>query len=146
MAITLLVLGTVGDLYAENKPVVIVTDEEGSQRDAPSGKGMFGSSDSSDGPEINFEKPTPESEQSKPVAIKISFHAKDAPVDINSLKVTYLKFVSVDITDRVKPYATVDGIDIEKADLPEGSHKVRFSIRDTEDRLSEKTLRVKILE
>lgn len=125
---------------------MLITSAEAAQPDLKISKGMFDSEEPNEGPIIEFSAPTPGTEVEKPVPIKIYFKQNQAPVDISTLEVTYLKLISIDITDRVKPFATAAGINIEEADLPSGSHKVKFAIRDTKDNLTEKTLKIKILE
>src|SRR5262245_36475149 len=110
---------------AQEDPVVIVTEEESKQPDAPGRKRRFGSDGPAQGPIITFNKPTYGSEVEKPVTIDISFGARLAPVDISTLKVTYLKLLSIDITDRVREYADATGIRISNASFPTGTHKVR---------------------
>lgn len=129
--------------FNSGKLVLLVTPEEAAQPNARPMKGA--AAEPSDGPTIQIDAPTQDAEVAKPVPIRISFKENQAPVDVSSLKVTYLKLFSIDITDRVKPYVTAEGINIAQADLPSGSHKVRFSIKDTANRLTERTLKVKIL-
>ena len=135
-----------GIVHAERRSVLLVTEEEARQPDATAPLRRFGSSVSTDGPVITFNKPTYGSEIAKPVSIDISFGQRLAPVDLSSLRVTYLKFIPIDITDRVRDYASARGIKIDNADLPAGSHKVRFSIKDSEDRLSEEILKITIID
>nr|AMP41529.1 hypothetical protein [uncultured Nitrospirota bacterium] len=42
-----------------------------------------------------------------------------------------LKFISIDLTSKVMPYATTEGIFAEDLPLPSGNHKIRLSIGDT---------------
>jgi hypothetical protein len=126
--------------------VMLITQEEASRADAQFGSGKFASKEPSDGPTIEFLKPTPDTEIVKPVPIEINFKENQAPIDLATLEVTYLKFLSIDITERVLPYATMNGIKIANADLPTGTHRVKFSIKDTENQLTEKTLKIKIVD
>ena len=126
-------------------PVEIVTDDEASQPDAPA-RGKNSVVELSDGPFIDLNNPASGSEVPRPVTIDISFKPHGAPIDITTLKVTYLKLFNIDITDRVREYATQSGIKIVNAAFPAGTHRVRFSLQDTEGNQSEKTLSLTILE
>ncbi|MCO6431019.1 MAG: hypothetical protein J5J00_09175 [Deltaproteobacteria bacterium] len=136
---------SLSDNALPSKRVVLITLEEAGKPDARPIKGMSERVEPSEGPVIEFVAPRPESEVEKPVAISISFKENQAPIDISSLEVSYLKLFSIDITDRVKPYVTDIGIDIKEAELPSGSHKVKFSIRDIQNNLTERTLKIKII-
>ncbi len=124
--------------------VVLITAAEAAKPNQKIMKGMRTPPEPSDGPILEFVTPKDGATVGKPVPIEVNFKAKDAPVQIESLEVTYLKLFSIDITDRIRPYATADGIHIKEADLPAGTHRVKFSLKDTEDRLTERTLSVTI--
>lgn len=66
-------------------------------------------------------------------------------MNLSSLKVEVLKLWTIDITNRVLPYATRDGIHVENATLPSGDHKLRVTIGDVEGGVSRKVFQVKIL-
>jgi hypothetical protein len=55
-------------------------------------------------------------------------------IDLDALKVTYLKSPVVDLTSRVRPFALPTGIDMPDAQLPPGDHLVRIDIRDSDGR------------
>ncbi len=57
-----------------------------------------------------------------------------AKIDPDSVKLTYLKTPSVDLTSRVKPFAQAAGIDIPDAQLPAGDHMLRMDIKDLDGR------------
>ncbi|MGP0083032.1 MAG: hypothetical protein ACLP0B_05295 [Steroidobacteraceae bacterium] len=57
-----------------------------------------------------------------------------AKIDLESVKVTYLRTPNVDLTDRVKPFVQSSGIDIPDVELPEGEHMVRVDIKDSDGR------------
>jgi hypothetical protein len=102
----------------------------------------FDGSQPSNGPIVKFLRPENESTVAKPMVIKIVFERNLAPIDLSSLKVTYLKLISIDITDRIRPYLTAGGIEASNAEIPEGNHRLRFSISDTQGRLTEEVLAV----
>ncbi len=55
-----------------------------------------------------------------------------------------MKLFPINITDRVLPYASPEGIRIEKAKFPSGKHFVKISIADRQGRLSSRTLTIVI--
>ena len=57
-------------------------------------------------------------------------------IDLDGLKVIYLKQPNVDLTPRVKPFAQPTGIDMPDALLPPGDHLVRIDVKDSEGRVS----------
>ena len=83
------------------------------------------------GPLIEVVKPEGGKVQSPPVEVSVKFAPRNAPVDVSSLKVLVVKFIPIDITDRVRPYTTAEGIEIPDAKLPSGEHKVRLSLSDS---------------
>jgi hypothetical protein len=116
----------------------LITPEEAARAPAPDddlirSRGLFGSSGvgMDAGPGIEILKPTAEERQPKPLRILIRFIARSQPVDLSTLKVTVLKIIGIDITDRIQPYVTAEGIDIQEAKIPTGNHRLRISIADT---------------
>ena len=83
------------------------------------------------GPTIDVVKPAEGGEVPSPLEILIRFAARTEAVDVSSLKVSLLKVIPIDITDRVRPYATAKGIDVKEAKIPAGKHRVRISVGDT---------------
>jgi hypothetical protein len=87
------------------------------------------------GPAIKFVSPTMGSTVSSPFDLKIVFEPRgDSKVDVNSVKVTYLKFPYVDLTPRLRSAITVSGINFQNAEVPSGEHAVKLSVQDTEGR------------
>jgi len=65
-------------------------------------------------------------------------------IDLEGLKVIYLKQPNVDLTPRVKPFAQPGGIDMPDALLPPGDHLVRIDVKDSEGRVSTTSFLLKI--
>lgn len=126
--------------------VVLVTPEEAGHPDAPAL--LLGGAERAvtDGPGIEIVTPQKAAEYRRPIDIRVDFKPQGAPVDFETLKVTYVKLFNIDITDRVKPFASAAGIRLERADLPSGNHTVRVSIADTRERESSATFTVKIVD
>jgi len=55
-------------------------------------------------------------------------------IDLDSLSVTYLRGSNIDLTQRVKPFARPNGIDIPDAEVPPGEHAIRVDLKDSEGR------------
>ena len=65
-------------------------------------------------------------------------------IDLDALKVTYLKSPVVDLTSRIKPFVQATGIDMPDAQLPPGEHLVRIDIKDSEGRTASTSFLLKI--
>ena len=57
-----------------------------------------------------------------------------ATINVESVKVIYLRTPNVDLTPRVKPFIRADGIDMPQAELPPGEYIVRVDIKDSDGR------------
>jgi hypothetical protein len=82
------------------------------------------------GPNIEVVKPTEGATPAPPIEIAIRFTPRQQQIDLRSVKVSVVKFISIDITDRVRPYLSEQGIHIPDAKLPSGEHRVRISLSD----------------
>lgn len=98
------------------------------------------------GPIIEVLKPSHEGSVLPPVEVDIKFLPRLRPVDLASLKVTVVKLINIDITDRVLPYASSAGIHVPAAQLPSGRHIVRVSIADQDGLRSAKELTFVIID
>ena len=67
-----------------------------------------------------------------------------AEIDPESLRVTYLRTPNVDLTERVKSFAGVTGLDIPDAELPPGDHLIRVDIKDSDGRSGSTSFLLKI--
>jgi len=65
-------------------------------------------------------------------------------IDLDALKVTYLKSPLVDLTSRIKPFAQATGIDMPDAQLPPGDHLMRVDVKDSEGRAASTSFLLKI--
>ncbi len=127
----------------------LITPEEAAsapRAEAPGGALLdVGKQESNLGPTIEILKPNVGGKASGPVEIQINFVPKTGPVDLTSLKVTVVKFLPFDITDRLRDYATADGIQIKEAKIPVGKHIVRISVADTQGARSIKEIEFEVL-
>ncbi len=130
---------------AANEIMTLLTEEEGTMKEAPSGLYEIGRT-LNDGPDIKVVKPEMNNEYKPPVKIIVLFVSKDGrEVDLSKLKVEALKFLTIDLTKRVLPYTSKEGIDIENAKLPSGKHKIRVTIGDVDGRITQETFVVRVL-
>lgn len=97
------------------------------------------------GPKIEVLKPTNGGSAPPPVEVDIKFVPKMSPVDPSSLKVHVVKFINIDITDRVRAHASAEGIHVPGAQIPSGKHTVRISIADKDGLNSVKDVTFEVL-
>jgi hypothetical protein len=84
------------------------------------------------GPEISLISPESENINPSPLKILVKFLPREGTkVDISTLRVELLKLITINITDRLKGYASNEGINVEKAELPSGNFKIRVTLGDT---------------
>lgn len=145
MALTTLLVFLRGGYEAlAGDPVVLLTEEEGVMANAPAGL-IDAGSPLETGPSIEVVKPEQNVDLRSPVSIIVRFIPNGKEVDLSSLKVEVLKFLTIDITKRILPYASRNGIQADNAILPAGEHKLRVTIRDVGGGTSRKVFLVKIL-
>jgi len=124
-ALTVLALLAAAPAGAET----LITPAESALPPAPAGLVMRGVTR---GPTVKLVSPTA---IKSPFDFQVKFEAHGgAQVEPNSVKVTYLKSPVVDVTDRVKPYVTAQGIIMPKAEIPAGQHAIKVELKDSEGR------------
>ena len=97
------------------------------------------------GPGIKVIAPRENTVQTAPFHIDIRFEQRGAAmVDLASLKVFLMKLWDIDITDRVRPYVSGDGIHVTHADFPKGQHTIKIAIADHEGHESARTMTVMV--
>ncbi len=98
------------------------------------------------GPIIVVEKPEDDALYND--LIDILIHFKKNPlgekVNMDSLRIIYLKLFGIDITDRLKPYINETTIDATKIKFPEGYHEFEIRIQDAEEIESTKLVSVRV--
>src|SRR2546426_1620937 len=124
----------------ETPEVWLVSPEEASMPGAPDidSPRPRGIPPSDIGPIIEVLEPVMDKLISVPTQIAVQFVPRRAPIAIDSLKVVLLKFISIDITERVKPYVSSAGIHVPNAKFPSGQHDLRITLADTEGNISDK--------
>ncbi len=88
------------------------------------------------GPGIEVVRPKEGEIVPSPAEILIRFLPKSVTIDLSSLKVTLLKFIPIDLTDRLKSYVNQDGIMVKEAKVPTGAYRVRITLSDVQGKTS----------
>lgn len=97
------------------------------------------------GPSIEQVSPAPDTGIKSPLPIKIKFIARNnAAIEVDSVKITYLKSPSVDLTARLKSHLTADGIEVLQAQVPPGKHVLRVDIKDTQGRTTTSMIKLSV--
>jgi len=128
------------------KVLELITAEEAASPELPPSALHIEAALPDDGPTIDVLTPKNGKPYKPPVEISIRFIPKDGRgIDLSTLKVEYLKFITIDLTKRVRPYATKKGIEIPKTSLPSGSHTIRLTIGDVSGAVTKRIFYVKVL-
>jgi len=124
---------------------LITADEAASPELSPSAMHIEAAL-SDDGPEVDVLIPKQGKPYRPPVEISIRFIPKDGKdINLSTLKVEYLRFITINLTKRVRPYATKKGIEIPKTSLPSGTHTIRLTIGDMSGAITRRVFYVKVL-
>lgn len=108
----------------------LITDSE-AQR--PDGAAAPATRSITRGPTIRFDTPQGALASHKPFDFRVHFDAHGGTkIDPNTVHVTYLKDPNVDLTPRLKPFITADGIDMSQAEVPAGAHSLEVEVQDSE--------------
>ena len=114
---------------------------------APPDLGSFATRGLTRGPRVEQVSPDPRGKgATSPFPLEIKFVAhNDTTVDPASVKVTYLKSPSVDLTPRLKGHITSAGIDLGDAEVPPGTHMLRVEVRDSQGRAGTAIVKLSVL-
>ena len=132
-----------------DKEMWLITPQEAAMdpaSDMPGGGFIAIGAESDLGPKIEIVKPINGGSAPPPVEVEITFAQKGTPVDPESLKVSVVKFINIDITDRVRVHASTTGIHVPGAQIPSGRHTVRISIADKDGLRSVKDVTFEVLD
>jgi len=111
--------------------VVLITPDEAQ---LPTPKGILAPRAITRGPRVELSD-SDHGELHSPLRLQLKFRGfGGANINLDSLRVTYLKQPNVDLTSRVRPYAQATGIEIPDAEAPPGDHLVRVELHDSEGR------------
>jgi hypothetical protein len=80
-----------------------------------------------------------------PMHLQVMFESfGGAKIDLESVKVTYLRTPNVDLTPRIRPFVQNAGIDIPDVELPVGDHMVRIDVKDSDGRIGSTSFILKV--
>ena len=68
--------------------------------------------------------------------VKLEAHG-GASVTPDKVRVTYLKMPGIDLTERIRPFITAEGIVMAGAEAPAGEHQLRIDVEDSDGRTSQ---------
>jgi len=98
-------------------------------------------------PQIEIRQPSTLTQVKAPFSIQLHFKANDdAEIDVKSFRVFY-GFLKLDITERLleKAQLTREGLSLDNAAIPSGSHKLLIRLRDSKAREGELEVAFKVL-
>jgi hypothetical protein len=68
-----------------------------------------------------------------PLHLQLKFQSfGGATIDLDSVRIIYLRAPNVDLTPRIRPFVRSTGVDIPDAELPPGEYTVRVDVKDSE--------------
>lgn len=103
----------------------------------PDAAGSLNTRGISRGPTVKCVSPEPGATVKGPFEFKVTFEPRGgSSINTSSVKVTYLKSPTVDLTPRVKSSVSDSGIDMKHAEIPPGEHQVKVSVQDSDGRES----------
>ena len=127
---------TCGVHAAKHEPLLQLLTAEEAARPEEKSYG-FASPQPDNGPFIGV--PKLEVTEGKPFALVVRLTPRDgAGPDPATLRVECLKSPAIDLTSRVRPYVSLEGLNIDRVTLPAGLYHFRVSVSDVQGRLSEK--------
>ena len=141
----LLVAGVgVGAADKQTEEIWLVTEGEAMLASPPIARGTPDLP--KNGPVIKIERPALAPEITTPFPVEVTFEPRPggSPVKMDSLKVTYLKIIEVDVTDRFKPYIKDNRVIVEKANVPQGRHRLKILITDQNGNQTAEILQVNV--
>jgi hypothetical protein len=101
------------------------------------------------GPKVLILSPAPGAPPGKaPLKLKLKFESYGgSKIDVDSIKVVYVKEPTVDLTKRVKPYIDEEGtqLDMAAARVPPGEHMIRVDVQDNEGRTGSANFVLKVV-
>jgi hypothetical protein len=81
------------------------------------------------GPQIKISSPKLNEPLFTPIVVDVSFEAPpEKIIDYSSLRLRYLKFIPIDLTDRVKGYLSNNRLLLKDVNVPQGQHCLQLLI------------------
>jgi hypothetical protein len=145
MALTMSLTGS-GAALAQSSPskLVLITEQE-AKLPAAAATDLTFRAGITRGPRVLLVSPASDTSVQAPVWLRLKFESYGgAKIDPASVKVTYLKNPSVDLTDRLKTATQAGGIDVGAADVPPGVHNIRVDLKDSDGRAGTANFTLKV--
>lgn len=140
----LVALGMTGAVSAQ--PVVLITEPEANLPALPT-ESLTTRAGVTRGPKIVLLSPTGSADVKSPLHLRLKFETfGGAKVDVASVRVTYLKNPTVDLTKRLTASTQADGIDLTAAEVPPGVHHIRVNVKDSEGRAGAASFALKVVQ
>jgi len=109
--------------------LTLITPEEAAQPDAPIPRGIKLTTIQENGPQIKIYSPKLDEPLRIPFIMDIAFEASsDKTIDPTTLSIKYLKLIAIDLTGRMKPYLNGNRLVVKEVKVPQGKHRLQFSI------------------
>jgi hypothetical protein len=109
--------------------LTLIAPEEAAQPDAPIPRGIKLATIQENGPQVKIYSPNLEGPLRIPFVMDIAFEASsDKTIDFDSLSIKYLKLIAIDLTGRMKPYLNGNRLLVKDLKVPQGKHRLQFSI------------------
>ena len=123
---------------------VLITADE-AKLPAPSSSATLPTRGLTRGPGIEQESPLPNEIVHSPLPFKIRFAIRNnVDIDRDSVRLTYIRATPVDLTTRIKKHVQADGIVMNQAEVPPGTHLLRLELKDMQGRVSTAVLKLNV--
>ncbi len=98
------------------------------------------------GPKVQIVSPAPGAGTvTSPLSLKLKFESfGGAKIDTATVKASYLKSPSVDLTQRMQKFVKENGIEMEGAIVPPGEHIIKVDLKDTDGRAGSANIKINV--
>jgi len=141
MKVVCLLLGLILIPAGSQAGTILITEQEAS---LPNGRAGATSRGITRGPSVELVQPAEAAHS--PVHFQVRFQAFGGnKIDLDTLRVSYLKSPEVDLMPRLMRFVQRSGIDIPDAEIPPGEHSFRIEVSDSEGRTRSSILVFKVV-
>jgi hypothetical protein len=98
------------------------------------------------GPKVQILSPAPGAGTvTSPLNLKLKFESfGGAKIDLSTVKASYLKSPSVDLTQRMQKFVKETGIEMDGAVIPPGEHVIKVDLKDTDGRAGSANIKINV--
>lgn len=134
MALAALIAASTTGLAFAAEPLRLITPEEAELPAPAADTGQ--SRNITRGPGVDPLSPPPVGVNDGPFRLAVKFKPRNGvPIDPAQVRVTYRRDPAIDLTGRLKPFVTADGIEAPAVIVPPGKHVVEIEAIDKEGRV-----------